>query len=123
MTDATELLRDIIKVQADGSPMTPHLQAAIDEIKHHKGRAHSKDAEIATLQQALAERDEEIEHLKGTADAVSPSAVLRAGALGAVSGGPGFAEIKSDFIKPPARAADVPIGSTSWDASTNEPSK
>lgn len=113
MTDATELLRNIIKVQPDGSPMTPHLQAAIDEIKHHKGRAHSKDAEIATLQQALAERDEEIEHLKGAA--------------GAVTAGPTHAEIKEKltaasqtFIKPPSRAADIPIGSTSWDASTNE---
>lgn len=111
MTDATELLRDIIKVQPDGSSMTPHLQAAIDEIKHHKGRAHSKDAEIATLQQALAERDEEIEHLKGAA--------------GAVTSGQTLAEIKAmpGFIKPPARAADIPIGSTSWDASTNEQPK
>lgn len=112
MTDATEFLHDIIKVQPDGSPMTPHLQAAVDEIKHHKGRAQSKDAEIATLQQALAERDEEIEHLKGVA--------------GAVTAGPSHAEIKEKtqtFIKPPARAADVPIGSTSWDASTSEQPK
>lgn len=108
MTDAVQLLHDIIKVQPDGSPMTPHLQAAVDEIKHHKGRAQSKDAEIATLQQALAKRDEEIEHLRGAA--------------GVVTAGPDLAKIKSDFIKPPARAADIPIGSTSWDASTDKPS-
>lgn len=91
MTDAIQLLHDIIKVQADGSPMTPHLQAAIDEIERHRTAVDDKAKDIATLQQALAEKDDELEKLKSAA--------------GAVSSGKSFAEIKAEAKTQPVDPA------------------
>lgn len=82
MTDVIEQLNGLIAVEADGSPRTPIFREAVAAIERHTSAADAKDAEIATLQQALSEKDEEIERLTAAA--------------GAVSAGPSFAEVKAD---------------------------
>jgi hypothetical protein len=72
MTDIVDKLNEMIATEFDGSPRTPVWRAAVLELQ----AASSQKGEIATLQQALAEKDAEIEHLQSAAGAVSKGATF-----------------------------------------------
>lgn len=91
MTNILDRLKHWASIQADGSQFGADLREGIAEMERHATAVDDKSADIATLQQSLSDKDDEIERLKSVA--------------GAVSSGKSFAEIKAEAKTQPVDPA------------------
>lgn len=97
MTEISDKLKAMIETEAHGSPKIPVFKEAVALLENNESKVRHLEMKVTDHDGLVAE----VERLKAEIAKLTEAAKVKPAAIGAVSTGPSFAEIKAGIASEP----------------------